>query len=1217
MLFFEKIPFERTFAMKPIKFFVFAVLLPPLLSIGISSARAQDQPNHEPEKQASNLVREQTIYVPYENLRKTFEKDGRGVYLPYEQFRELWDEVQKGRKKPKPQPVASPVPYMITETTNEATVSGEIVKVESKIRIELLRKGWTEIPLRLSDVAITQAEIGGEPAKLLGKTGEGYRILLEGKSDSTESTEPKNDDAENFSQSVELVLHFAKAIVKTPGRNSVSFEVPQAPISRWKVRVPESDVKIEFEPFIAVAEEKTEQASREDAPENGEETVLLAFAGGAPMVHVAWTPKMEGATGLEALTSVQLEEKVFLEEGVVRTEAKLEYAISRSQIQKLAIEVPGDHKVVELFEPNIRKWTVEQLEGKQLLNVELFEPAKTSQTVNLKLERLLEAPDDSVESAARVTEVEIPRIHAVGVSRQQGVLVVQAAEGLSTDPLKTSGLIQMDESDLPQTLQGTQWNYVYRVSSSNYGLALAMEKVQPQISAVSQVQLLVNERGITCFMRVEYQIERAGVFQLACNIPDGWRIAGTFGQIKSHEISDLMEKGEETKSMKRLTFNLSQRAMGNGFLSIELAKDLNEPGLLSSEAKPFDFVFYPPTIAKDSVQHRELLLTIGVDDNLRITPHDPFGLQSIPFEQLQTQWKGVSPSNIMGQERPEFTRTNLCYAGGEGPASIGLKIQRRQPRTTMRQAMHVRVENGIVKYTDRFDYTVQYSGVKSFRIDIPEAIANKIRNPMKTVRETKMETQPTDVEPGYIAYQFEKDGDWLGSGSFELTWDHEIKQLEIGQETPVSVPRLIPRGVDQSSGQILISHAETISLRESEETRGLRAIDPQNEVLPQDRVADAVTAMEFYDDWKLDLLATRFRNEDVKRTSIEEGLLQVVSVRSSENLTARGFYRIRSVKQRLAIVLPDHAIVNEVRIDGKPVAMESDHDAAESEKGNRSYLIPLNSVVPDTPFFFEIRYMYPGTVASIVLPSFPGESLGDSGSIPAVQNMNLAVFVPEDDVVVHYDGAWTPRFRFCSGFPATVVENDPNINEVVGSVFGNSQTSRQIYGHFPVGGNMYLFTAVQPGSGPDDALRLVTMWEKGLKGIVFGFIALVGLALCPFRWQGRLVIVILLAAALLIGGLFCPTTKAYLFQQAVFLDLIFLVVMLWIVVSLVRWCRNVYLAFRSAQSEFPRPEPPNPPQPDTPHVEPPATEPMTPAGADAPREETARDAEDRNAEGGN
>ena len=40
--------------------------------------------------EAPEEFREQTIYIPYEKLQRTFEREGRGVFLPYEKFQELW-----------------------------------------------------------------------------------------------------------------------------------------------------------------------------------------------------------------------------------------------------------------------------------------------------------------------------------------------------------------------------------------------------------------------------------------------------------------------------------------------------------------------------------------------------------------------------------------------------------------------------------------------------------------------------------------------------------------------------------------------------------------------------------------------------------------------------------------------------------------------------------------------------------------------------------------------------------------------------------------------------------------------------------------------------------------------------------------------------------------------------------------------------------------------
>ena len=97
---------------------------------------------------------------------------------------------------------------------------------------------------------------------------------------------------------------------------------------------------------------------------------MLAFVGAAPTVRIDWTPKAEGATGLAAVASVQAEQQVWVNEGVVRTRTMLAYAISRAELPQLAIDVPADQKVVNVFDANVRKWSVEPVAGGQRINVD-------------------------------------------------------------------------------------------------------------------------------------------------------------------------------------------------------------------------------------------------------------------------------------------------------------------------------------------------------------------------------------------------------------------------------------------------------------------------------------------------------------------------------------------------------------------------------------------------------------------------------------------------------------------------------------------------------------------------------------------------------------------------------------------------------------------------------------------------------------------------------
>ena len=430
----------------------FAALLNPL---GIA---AQDRSDDD--KKADRKILEQDIYIPYEKLRQVFEKQGRGVFLPYDKFQELWQAAQD-KTRPAAE-IKPPVGALITEIDNEASVEKDVVNVKAKVKIEVLAEGWNEIPLRLGDAAITKATLAGQPARILGDAGEGYRLLVEKKGKQPEQ--------------IELALEYARAITRTPGQNSVSFQAPQAPVSRWRVVIPQAGVKVNLHPLLAATEVPNDKKSDSGAAKKPDETVVLAFVGAAPIIRIDWTPKAEGATGLTAVASVQCDEQVWINEGVVRTHATLVYSISRAELLQLLIDVPADQKVINVFDVNVRKWSVEPVKEGQRITAELFEPAKAAQQVAVELEKFAgEKAKDTIS---------VPTVKAVGVGRQQGVLVVQVADSLRAEATKTSGLLQVDPAELPGGLRSTRWAFSYRYAAVPFELTLASRRCSRRLPSI-------------------------------------------------------------------------------------------------------------------------------------------------------------------------------------------------------------------------------------------------------------------------------------------------------------------------------------------------------------------------------------------------------------------------------------------------------------------------------------------------------------------------------------------------------------------------------------------------------------------------------------------------------------------------------------------------------------------------------------------------------------
>ena len=380
-------------------------------------------------------IREQSIYVPYEKLWQVFEEKGRGVFLPYEEFQALWQKALD--KTPGHAPDRLPADALISRLEAQATVTQDVVRVRAQLSIEVLKEGWNRIPLRLSDVALASAELDGKAARIVFDPARGYELLVE----------KQGKDPAFY----ELALAFAKSYTRTPGRNSVQIETPPVPVSRWDVRIPEPGVKVDLHPLLA--------ATDVPAGTGPDETRVLAFVGSTPSIRIEWTPQAEGAKGLAALASVQVSQEVRIEEGVVQTRASMAYEISRTEIGSLALRVPADQKVVNVYDPNVREWSVQTDGPTQTVTARLFEPTKGAQALVVELEKF---GDEG--------SVSVPVVEAVGVGRQQGVVALRTGEGLRAAVAERRGLLQLDAADLPADMRRRRWDFAYRYAALPYAL---------------------------------------------------------------------------------------------------------------------------------------------------------------------------------------------------------------------------------------------------------------------------------------------------------------------------------------------------------------------------------------------------------------------------------------------------------------------------------------------------------------------------------------------------------------------------------------------------------------------------------------------------------------------------------------------------------------------------------------------------------------------------
>ncbi len=1048
------------------------------------------------------VPRERTVYIPFNKLREVFEKEGRGVFLPYDQFQALWKEAHDHKQAARPQP--SPIDAIITAALNEATIQKDVVQVEATLAIELIKQGWIQIPLRLSEAAILSATIDGEAARVTPAAGGGCQLLIE--------------NTAKESRTLELKLKYARAFTKTPGNNNVSFDAPQAPVNRWRIRIPQAGVKVNVQPMIAATEanDEADETKLDDAVAAEKETVLLAFVGAAPKVTIDWTPKTEGATGMTPLSVAEVQQELFISEGAVRTRATLQYKISRAELTELSIEVPGDQKVVNVFDPNVRKWEVSKDGDHQIISVELFEPAQASQALMIELEKYSESEAKVGPAFDEIADVDVARIKALEVGRQQGTVLVSVDPTLRAEAKSRSGILQVDATELSKTGTGQPYTFAYRYAALPFELKIGVEKIQPRITVEQLVESYLEPEQLSVDLLAVYDITEAGVFQLEYDIPAGFEVLQVAGRaVPGAQPAVVGAFHSEGENDSRLIVNLSNKALGKVAVLLQFQRRLNEANLLTPTGSASTVSFVLPQAKQAFIQRADGRLIVHAPESLRVNPASTDGLRPIAFSEVYR----TTPSSR--DNRFPSTRPALAFAYSDQRAELSLSAERRQSQVTARQRLVVRIDSGIVRYESKFFFDIRYSGVKSLRLYIPNEIAGDIRNVSSGIREAPIVPAPADVPEGYVAWALSGEAELIGDQVVTLVWERKLDQLEVGKSLQLSLPSIKPAGVDRAWGQIVITKAESLDVVPSGDLVGLRPIDPVQDLMADAPVPDAARAFEFQDDWSLSLRATRYQLEEVKRTSIERGLVRTVITRSDQR-GVQALYRLRSARQRLALKLAEEAQFDAqpVRINGLPVPLE---------RGDQGQLfVPLSGQDPNTPFTLELRYTVAGTHSQLAVPEFPED--------PAIQKIYLAAYLPDELTLMGASGPWTEEFVWSArGTFKWLPQATRSDEELVAWVREGVNASPPP--PFQTDGILYLYSALRPAPAPDGDLKLWAIDERWFALLVFVPLLVVGLLLLKSSLSVKITAVAAVVISVVMCGVFAPTFARQLLNQPMYAGL--------------------------------------------------------------------------------
>jgi len=525
---------------------ILAILCLAAFGAGVAFAQDEKPPAGIPDKESASPALEHVIYVPYKELSKVFEKEGRGVFISYKEFRKIWEKAT-AQKIAKPLP---PVPAVVTKAAYNLTVEKDVAQGKGVLSIEVLTDEWISVPLNLKKLALREAKLDDGRA-LLVSTEKSYTLVLRGKGEH------------------KLDISFAVPVDRSEGGGKMEFGCPSAPVSELTVEIPETDLDIDVQPKL-VASVK---------PEEGKTTVL-AFVGSTGSVAVSWKPKPREALPLAGVFFSSVVNAIHAGDGVLKLTSEINYEILQ-ELNRLQVELPSGMRLLGVEGAQIKVWSVAEEDGRRILTVDLLSQAKKSYKLTVLMDK---------ELASGEQEMELPRVRVIGATRETGFVSFSVGEELWGKLGETKGASQVGAAELPSPVKPAPL-FAFRYLAHPYSVKVRVGDVVPEIHVDTYTQFTITKEFLDLASHFSVDIRKRPVFSLSANIPAGYAVI----DVPNRMVKDYRVKEKDGRQIIEMDFE--RPAKGAVELQVYLQKkrdgkdEVELPYTAISEAKKESGVF--------------------------------------------------------------------------------------------------------------------------------------------------------------------------------------------------------------------------------------------------------------------------------------------------------------------------------------------------------------------------------------------------------------------------------------------------------------------------------------------------------------------------------------------------------------------------------------------------------------------------------------------------
>lgn len=1064
-----------------------------------AASSPEPPPTAEPAADDAKSDWERLIYLPYKNLKDVFDKHGSTVFMPYAEYVKRW---QQGNQPP----AQNIVEAVVTQSHYTATVDRSLLRIKASLKVQILGKPWVEVPIQFGNAAVGKLTVEDGKQVLLKGTGNGTYSLLFGQAGE---------------HTVEIEL--AASIQTSPDGRNVDFNIPAVGVTTFELAIPEADQTVDVQPHLITL--PVEAAATE--------TRIKANLGSTTKISASWHPRTSQKPDMDLLAAVTNYQKVTLRDGLVHTDAFLNYDILRGEMTELAIAVPVGHRILGVSSANakIRGWRAEPGEQRQTVRVEFLSPATNKVSIEVHTER--EFDSEAIQLAGRDDDGNYNGIHAVDAVRESGQLAVAGASDLSLQFEQVTGLVRIEDAEIHASIRQSG-AATFKFYSSNIQLQVLAKPVEARLVVKSSYRYDFADDELKLAADLGYQVERAGIFEFRVALPDDLevdRVDSTTG----HNVREFHVEGDSPRILRIVM----QQKTG-----VDVQVGLRLMAHQSFEEASESLELSLPIPEPQGVERETAEVYVSASEALEVITD-------------QESLEAAQPLPVPSGQSRAGKRVAAAWSFNRRPVEIPLRTKRRPTRLSAQVATTIEVKEEVIQVSTELRYLVQYAGLDVFRFAVPADVSDGLQITSlggASAPAIKQKVPAEEAVDGWVTWTITMQRDVIGQHRFQLTWDAkptgadddddgagpEGGQIETGNGVFQTARVLGLDGTDEKqrvvalsnvSGEIVVTKDRSLSVSAKSLDESLEAIDVRElSLLPQ---TGSLAYRYFKQPVAFRIESTKHEIQKVVETVVTRALVEVVTRRDTQaNYRCR--YRIRSSeRQRLRVDVPVGSELLGVFIDGQQVNPEKNTQPMEIEGWDSYFVNVARPGSSDDLFSLTLQMMTPVDVRApfegwggkllLRLPQVGG--IESSGVV--VQQLQTVVWTPEDYNLLGDTDGFTHETKLKVADALAIRRNGYYDYFEADDWVGVPAAG---FIDFPTEGNRFRYCSL----GSRDSILLTWASQPNYTWLASGALILIAILLRGLSWDTKLLLILIAAFAAILFGLSSPGWSAEVISAARF-----------------------------------------------------------------------------------